>query len=123
MAWEVEYTDQFGDWWERLSEEEQEAVTAAVNVLERRGPALGRPLVDTIKQSRHANMKELIPPAGNLRVLFAFDPRRTAILLIGGDKSGEWNAWYDRFVPVADVLFDEHLHELETEGAPHAQDP
>lgn len=60
MAWEVEYTDQFGEWWDHLGEEEQEAVTAAMNVLERRGPALGRPLVDTIKQSRHKSMKELI---------------------------------------------------------------
>jgi hypothetical protein len=123
MAWEVEYTDQFGEWWDNLSEEEQEAVTAAVNVLERRGPVLGRPLVDTIKQSRHANMKELIPPASDIRVLFAFDPRRAAVLLIGGDKGGDWNAWYDRMVPIADDLFDEHLLELEREGAPHAQDP
>jgi hypothetical protein len=123
MTWEVEYTDQFGEWWDTLAEEEQEAVTAAINVLERRGPALGRPLVDTIKQSRHKNMKELIPPASDIRVLFAFDPRRAAILLIGGDKSGEWSAWYDRMVPVADDLFDEHLRELESEGAPYAQDP
>jgi hypothetical protein len=76
MAWEVEYTDQFGEWWDDLTEGQQESITAAVKVLERRGPALGRPLVDTIRQSRHANMKELIPPASNLRVLFAFDPRR-----------------------------------------------
>jgi hypothetical protein len=123
MAWEVEYTDQFAQWWDELAEEEQDAVTAAVQILERRGPDLGRPLVDTIKQSRHQNMKELIPPAGAIRVLFAFDPRRAAILLIGGDKSGEWGRWYDRMVPVADDLFDEHLRELETEGAPHAQDP
>jgi hypothetical protein len=123
MSWEVEYTDQFGEWWDDLSEDEQEAVTAAVSVLERRGPALGRPLVDTIKQSRHANMKELIPPASDSRVLFAFDPRRAAILLIGGDKSREWSAWYDRMVPIADEFFDEHLLELEREGAPHAQDP
>jgi len=123
MAWEVEYTDQFGEWWDNLAEEEQEAVTAAVNVLQRGGPNLGRPLVDTIKQSRHKNMKELIPPASDIRVLFAFDPRRAAILLIGGDKSGEWSAWYDRMVPVADELFDEHLRELESEGAPNAQDP
>jgi hypothetical protein len=106
-----------------LAEEEQEAVTAAVNVLQRGGPSLGRPLVDTIKQSRHKNMKELIPPASDIRVLFAFDPRRAAILLIGGDKSGEWSTWYDRMVPVADDLFDEHLRELESEGAPNAQDP
>jgi hypothetical protein len=123
MAWEVEYTDQFGGWWDNLAGEEQEAVTAAVNVLQRGGPSLGRPLVDTINQSRHKNMKELIPPASDIRVLFAFDPRRAAILLIGGDKSGEWSAWYDRMVPVADDLFDEHLRELESEGAPNAQDP
>ena len=92
MAWEVEYTDQFGEWWDDLADEEQEAVTAAVNVLHRGGPSLGRPLVGTIKQSRHKNMKELIPPASDIRVLFAFDPRRAAILLIGGDKSGEWSA-------------------------------
>jgi hypothetical protein len=65
----------------------------------------------------------LIPPASEIRVLFAFDPRRTAILLIGGDKSGEWKAWYERMVPIADDLFDEHLLELESEGAPYAQDP
>src|SRR3954468_10815468 len=91
MIWEVAYTDQFGEWWDSLGQEEQEAVTAAVNVLQRGGPSLGRPLVDTIKQSRHKNMKELIPPASDIRVLFAFDPRRAAILLIGGDTSGEWN--------------------------------
>src|SRR3954464_372182 len=123
MTWEVEYTDQFGDWWDNLAGEEQEAVTAAVKVLQRRGQSLGRPLVDTIKQSRHKNMKELIPPASDIRVLFAFDPRRAAILLIGGDKSGEWSAWYDRMVPIADDLFDEHLRELESKGAPYAQDP
>ena len=123
MTWEVEYTDQFREWWDDLGDKEQEAVTAAVNVLQRGGPILGRPLVDTIKQSRHKNMKELIPPASDIRVLFAFDPRRAAILLIGGDKSGEWSAWYDRMVPVADDLFDEHLRELESEGAPNAQDP
>ena len=68
-------------------------------------------------------MKELIPPASDIRVLFAFDPRRAAMLLIGGDKGGGWNAWYNRMVPLADDLFDEHLLELEGEGAPHAQDP
>ncbi len=68
--------------------DEQERIAAAVEVLEEHGPALGRPLVDTISRSRHPNMKELIPPAENIRILFAFDSRRSAILLIGGDKSG-----------------------------------
>ncbi len=73
---------------------------------------MGRPLVDNVHQSRHANMKELRPLGGDIRILFAFDPRRTAILLIGGDKTGKWNEWYAEIVPVADQLYDEHLAEL-----------
>jgi hypothetical protein len=111
--WKVEYTDQFEDWWLTLSEQEQEAVTAAVEALEDRGPALGRPFVDMIQASRHANMKELRPRGGNIRVMFAFDPRRTAILLIGGDKTGQWEAWYEEMVPIADALYDDHLLSIE----------
>lgn len=77
---------------------------------------LGRPRVDLIKGSRHKNMKELrISSGGALRILFAFDPRRTAILLLGGDKSGQWNEWYRVAVPLADDLYDEYLAELEAE--------
>ena len=115
--WKVEYTDQFEDWWLTLSEQEQEAVTAAVEALEDRGPALGRPFVDVIQASRHANMKELRPRGGNIRVMFAFDPLRTAILLIGGDKTGHWESWYEEMVPIADALYDEHLRAIEKEGA------
>src|SRR5512132_917294 len=111
MSWEIEYTDEVGAWWNDLSEEEQEAIDAAVELLEERGPALARPLADSVHQSRHSNMKELRPMT-NVRVLFAFDPRRVAILLIGGDKSGRWKRWYDEFVPVADELYDEHLAEI-----------
>ncbi|MGI8749973.1 MAG: type II toxin-antitoxin system RelE/ParE family toxin [Thermoleophilaceae bacterium] len=118
MPWVVEYTDEFEDWWEALTGDEQERVTAAVEVLEDVGPGLGRPLVDTLKGSRHEHMKELRPPSGHLRVLFAFDPRRVAILLIGGDKSGRWSEWYQRMVPMADRLFDEHLQALAEEGTP-----
>jgi hypothetical protein len=92
------------------------ALTAAVQLLEREGPALGRPLADTIKRSRHANMKELRPPATMLRVLFAFNPQRTAILLIGGNKEHRWRQWYEEYIPIADALYDEHLAELEREG-------
>ncbi|HEY4838339.1 MAG TPA: type II toxin-antitoxin system RelE/ParE family toxin, partial [Candidatus Acidoferrales bacterium] len=76
-------------------------------------PALRRPHVGAISNSRHANMKELvIQHAGRpYRVLFAFDPRRTGILLIGGDKTGN-NRWYEEFIPVADALFDDHLKQL-----------
>jgi len=107
--WEVEFTDEFGEWWNELSEEDQEEIDARVAVLERRGPGLGRPLVDAVSSSRHPNMKEL--RAGSIRILFAFDPRRVAILLIGGDKRDDWAGWYDVAVPRADDLYDEHLRE------------
>lgn len=116
FMWEVEYTDEFELWWMDLDDDEQERLTAAVELLEEFGPALGRPTVDTLEQSRHPNMKELRPRGGFLRVLFAFDPRRTAILLCGGDKSGRWNAWYAEAVPLADRLYDEHLATLAEEG-------
>ncbi|MEX1046170.1 MAG: type II toxin-antitoxin system RelE/ParE family toxin [Actinomycetota bacterium] len=116
MRWTVEYTDQFEAWWQNLTEEEQDSIIAAVDLLEEEGPALGRPIADTLTTSRHANMKELRPPGGSIRILFAFDPRRTAILLIGGDKTGLWKEWYERMVPIADDLYDEYLEELRREG-------
>ena len=116
MAWEIEFTDQFEAWFGILNEDEQESVVIAVEILQDEGPGLGRPLVDTIKGSRHANMKELRPRRGNLRVLFAFDPRRMAILLIGGDKSHRWKAWYQNAIPLADRLYEEHLATLRKEG-------
>lgn len=112
--WEVEYTDQFEQWWNTLVPEEQEFIDAAVRLLEARGPALGRPLADHIKSSRHQHMKEL-RPGGSLRILFAFDPRRVAILLLGGDKAEDWDGWYREFVPSADDLYDEHLREISGE--------
>lgn len=116
MVWEVEYTDEFGEWWDSLSTEVQDAIVSVVEILEERGPGLRRPLTGPITTSRHKNMKELIPPAGNIRILFAFDPRRTAILLIGGDKTGNWKRWYGKMVPVADELYDQYLDELREEG-------
>ncbi len=116
VMWEVEYTDEFWEWWRTLSEVEQEGVAVAVEKLEERGPALPRPFADTVEGSRHANMKELRPPASHIRVLFAFDPRRMAILLVGGDKSGRWKEFYEEMIPVADRLYDEHQKELHEEG-------
>lgn len=119
--WEVEYTSQFDDWYQTLSEEDQDAVIARVELLESSGPGLGRPAVDNVHRSRHPNMKELRAER-SIRVLFAFDPRRTAILLIGGDKSPAdttsptWNQWYDHYIPIADDLYDAHLSELRDEG-------
>ncbi len=87
-----------------------------VILLQRVGPSLGRPHADTIRQSRHSNMKELIVQhAGDpYRVLFAFDPKREAILLIGGNKKGD-KKFYDKYVPIADDLLDAHLAALERE--------
>src|SRR6266511_1526433 len=114
MPWDVEYTGEFFAWWDTVTLEEQEAIGEAVSVLERDGPGLGRPLVDTIRGSRHANMKEL--RVGTNRILFAFDPRRVAILLIGGDKRDRWDAWYNEAIPIADDLYDVYLQELRDEG-------
>ena len=115
-AWNIETTDQFSGWYAGLSDDEQDAANAAVDLLEEQGPALGRPHADRVSQSRFHNMKELIPPASSIRILFAFDPRRTAILLVGGDKAGSWNAWYAEFVPVADELYATYLEEITREG-------
>ncbi len=105
--WEVEYTHEFEDWWETLTVEQQEAIDDRVMLLETHGPALRRPVVGSITNSRHPNMKELrASKGGALRVLFAFDPRRHAILLLGGDKSGEWERWYEVAIPEADDLYD-----------------
>lgn len=110
MAWEVEYTDEFGTWWDPLTPEEQKEVAFKVRLLQEHGPVLPRPHSDVIVTSKHANMKELRGNVGRavLRVLYAFDPRRTAILLIGGDKSGKAK-WYEEVIPIADKLFDRHL--------------
>lgn len=117
MGWNVEYTDQFGKWWDTLSEAEQEDVDAHVRLLEKLGTALGHPYSSGIKDSRYSHMRELrIQHKGRpFRVLYAFDPRRAALLLIGGDKTGV-KRWYQTFVPIADDLYDEHLEELRKEG-------
>ena len=116
MSWEIEITDQFESWWETLTIEEQLKITAIVEILEERGTNLGHPYSSEIKGSRHTHMRELrIQHKGEpYRVLYAFDPRRIAILLIGGNKGGD-KRWYKTFVPIADNLYDEHLEELSKE--------
>jgi hypothetical protein len=114
---EVNFTDEFGRWWEGLTIEQQEDVTARVELLEEHGPSLGRPTVDRVAGSAFHNMKELrCSSDGALRVLFVFDPRREVILLLGGDKTGDWNDWYDRAVPHADELYLLYLRNLRKEG-------
>jgi hypothetical protein len=118
MAWLVEVTDEFAGWWDALGEDQQNAVAAGVSILEQAGPALGRPLVDRIADSRVHNLKDLrISVAGHeLRILFVFDPRRVAVLLLGGDKTGHWDAWYATAIPAAERLYDQLLAELRGEG-------
>jgi len=114
----VEYTDEFGNWWATLSEAEQESVDASVRLLEERGPRLGFPHSSGIEGSKHAHMRELRVQHGGrpYRVLYAFDPRRCAILLLGGDKTGD-GRWYLDQVPIADALYEAHLDQLRREGS------
>ena len=116
-SWEVEYTDELGSWWAGLTEAEQVSIDASVRLLEAKGPTLGFPHSSGINGSRHAHMRELrVQHQGRpYRLLYAFDPRRIAILLIGGDKTGD-GRWYEVFVPRADDLYDLHLEVLRKEG-------
>jgi hypothetical protein len=116
MAYEVETTDEFNDWYRSLDEAAVEAVNAKVDLLEQVGWRLTRPHADTIRGSRYANMKELRVSAQGrpIRIFFAFDPRRSAIVLIGGDKTND-PQFYDRMIPIAEGLYETHLAEIEKE--------
>lgn len=115
--WEIEYTDEFEAFWDDLDEDAQATVAAAVERLAANGPALGRPLVDQVKGSTIHNLKEIRPLGTSIRVLFVFDPRRAAILLLGADKAEHgWKAWYVGAVEQAERLYAEHLEELREEG-------
>jgi hypothetical protein len=117
MAWNVELTDEFLQWWNELDSAEKGSLAVSIELLEEKGPNLGRPFVDSVNGSRHSNMKELRTQHQGkpYRSFFAFDPRRTPILLIGGDKTGDMR-FYDRMIPIADDLYDGYLQEIEKEG-------
>ena len=117
VPWEVEYTDEFKKWWQALAEGQQDDVAARVELLADFGPNLPYPYSSSIRSSRHGVMRELrAQSAGKpIRVFYAFDPRRTSILLIGSEKTGN-DRFYEEYVPVADDLYDEHLDELRQEG-------
>ena len=108
------------EWLTSLDGGSRGQVVADVELLEENGPHLGRPLVDSVVGSRHKTMKELRPRfsgRSELRLLFAFDPERRAIILVAGDKAGAWRRWYRQSIPKADDLFDEHLRTLKGEGS------
>jgi hypothetical protein len=117
MAWEVEYTDEFEAWWNDLDSELQVSIDASVGLLIVLGPKLPFPHSSGIQRSKHSRMRELRVQHGGdpYRILYAFDPRRTAILLLGGSKVGD-DRWYETHVPVADSLYDQHLDALREEA-------
>jgi hypothetical protein len=121
VEWEILMTPQVEDFLDRLYDADREShrlVNQAVLVLERNGPGEGRPLVDSITASQITNMKELRPPSAGrseIRILFVFDPWRSAILLIAGDKSGQWSRWYREAIPEAEQLYATYLKEREKE--------
>jgi len=117
-AWEV-HVDLIDDWLKAVDDGTYDQVVAALTILTEHGPGLGRPLVDSMVGSRHRNMKELRPGSSGrseVRILFAFDPKRRAILLLAGDKQGAWTKWYRRNIPVADDRYVEHLEKLKKGG-------
>jgi len=115
--WEVEFTDEFESWWITLTEAEQVDIDAVVRLLEKYGTTLPYPYSSKINGSKHSHMRELrVQHKGRpYRTLYAFDPKRMAILLIGGDKTGK-NDWYEINVPIADRLYDTHIEEIAGEG-------
>jgi hypothetical protein len=116
MQWTTERTKEFDEWWETLSRPERRRVLSSIEELEEGGPNMGRPLVDTVKGSRFLNMKEL-RPTRTIRVFFAFDPRRMAVLLIGGDKAGKTKRFYRQMVGQADKIYAAHLRRIEKGAA------
>jgi hypothetical protein len=108
--WIIDRTKEIAEWIKKLDEDAKEAIFKTLLILREIGPLLGRPYVDAIKESRHKNMKEMrIQNKQRLfRIFFAFDPDRKAILLVGGDKHGD-KRFYQKMIPLADALLDEHL--------------
>ena len=101
MAWEILTAPEFDRWWKSLGDDQQDSLRDSIQLLRELGPMLGRPHADTVRESRHANMKELRTQHRGrpLRTLFAFDPARRAVLLIGGDKTGD-KRFYERHDPL-----------------------
>jgi hypothetical protein len=107
--WSVFVVDEVRDWMAGLDPATFARVVQAIDVLADIGPGLGRPLVDRISGSKIANLKELRP--GTVRILFVFDPWRSSILLVAGDKAGQWNAWYQWAIPLAEQRYEIYLKE------------
>jgi hypothetical protein len=114
--WEIRVTNELLAWIGTLDERTRAQVVDTIDRLAEAGPALGRPMVDSIAHSSVHHLKELRPGSAGrteVRIMFAFDPWRSAILLTGGDKSGDWQGWYRRAIPHAEELYAEYLKERE----------
>lgn len=120
MAWDVEYTDEFEAWWVDLDEAEQIDIDAVVGLLEEKGPHLPYPYSSDVKGAKYGSIRELrIQHKGKpYRIIYVFDPRRTAILLIGGKKVGG-RRWYDKYVPLAERIYENHLQTLKGKHGVH----
>lgn len=114
MPWEVIVLEEVEEWFLALDDPTADLVEAAIDLLSDLGPTLGRPLVDRVKGSAVHNLKELRPGsagATEVRILFVFDPQRRAVLLVAGNKAGQWKDWYRRNVPVAEERYESWLDE------------
>jgi hypothetical protein len=116
MAWEVEFTDEFEAWWDSLDAGEQIDIDAIVGLLEEKGLHLPFPFSSDVKGAKYGTLRELrIQHKGRpYRILYAFDPRRSAILLIGGIKTSG-TRWYEKYIPLAERIYEEHLKSLKNE--------
>lgn len=111
--WDIYSANEVLEWVRSLDPAARVRVSEAVDLLASTGPGLGRPLVDGVHRSVIANLKELRP--GNIRILFVFDPWRSCILLVAGDKSGRWNEWYEEAIPLAEQRYDRYLKDRKEE--------
>lgn len=112
MSWDIILVPEVHDWYLALDDASADLVGDAVEVLAERGPALGRPLVDRITGSALHNLKELRPGSAGrseIRIMFIFDPERRAVLLIAGDKAGNWSRWYRDAIKLAEDRYDRYL--------------
>ena len=115
MQWEVILDSEVDEWYLALDSGSADAVAGAIELLEESGPTLGRPVVDRVKGSTFHSMKELRPSGTSIRILFVFDPQRRAVLLLAGDKAGQWNKWYDENIPIADARYTRWLEDLQSD--------
>jgi hypothetical protein len=115
MTWTVVVVEPARTWLHSLRRTDRATliqIAEALDALVEEGSALGRPLVDTLRGSQLANLKELRPGSSGsteVRLLFVFDPERQAVILVGGDKAGNWSRWYREAIPVAETAYEEHL--------------